>query len=138
MIRWQAALDGASGFSQNTGLPARDRGDDLFLVGRAPGRDEDRVDVAVRDQGGGRAVDMRARQARRDLPGARRVDVVDGRDRPAGEHLGDPADVVLADHPHSDDADADPGGVKGGPGGWVPPVAGGSGGVVPPDDTAMG
>ena len=22
MIRWQAALDGASGFSQNTGLPA--------------------------------------------------------------------------------------------------------------------
>ena len=88
-------------------LARGDRRDDLFLVGRAPGRDQHRVDVAVRDQVLGGGVSNRARQARRDLPGARRVDVVDGRDRPAGEHLGDPADVVLADHPHSDDADAD-------------------------------
>jgi len=98
MIRWQAALDGASGFSQNTGLPAAIAATTCSSWAGPQDATRNRVDAVVRDQGGGRAVDMRARQARRDLPGARRVDVVDGRDRPAGEHLADPADVVLADH----------------------------------------
>ena len=43
-------------------------------------------------------------QARGHLPGAGGVDVVDGDDGSAGEDLGDPADVVLADHADADDA----------------------------------
>ena len=52
-------------------------------------------------------MDDRAGQARRDLPGAGGVDVVDGDDGSAGEDLGDPADVVLADHADADDANSD-------------------------------
>ena len=90
-------------------LAGRDRGQDLLLVGRAPGGDQDRVDAIVRDEAGRRLVHGGAGQARRDLPGTLLVDVVHRADDAAGEHVGDPADVVLADHPHPDDADADRG-----------------------------
>ena len=107
MIRRQASLGGASGFSQNTGLPALDRREDLLLVRRAPGGDQHRVDVGVRDEVLRRRVHGGAGQARRDLAGAGRVDIGDRHHGPAGEDLGDPADVVLADHAGADHADPD-------------------------------
>ena len=107
MIRWQAALDGASGFSQNTGLPAAIAATTCSSWAGPQDATSTASTLPSAIRSWAVAMGNRARQARRDLPGARRVDVVDGRDGPAGEHLGDPADVVLADHPHSDDADAD-------------------------------
>ena len=80
MIRRQASLVGASGFSQNTGLPAPIAATTCSSWAGAPGRDEHRVDACVRDEIGGRRVYCRAGQARRDLPGAGCVDVVDGHD----------------------------------------------------------
>ena len=80
-------------------------------MGRAPGRDEHRVHACVRDEIGGRGVHGRAGQARGHLAGPGRVHVVDRDHGSAGEDLGDPADVVLADHADADDANANCGGV---------------------------
>jgi hypothetical protein len=49
-------------------------------------------------------VHPRAGQAGGHLLGAGRVDVGDRHHGSAGQHAGDPADVVLAHHAHADDA----------------------------------
>ena len=73
-------------------------------MGRAPGCDEDRVDACVPDEILGGRVHDGTGQTGCDLPGSGRVDVVDRDHFPAGEDLGDPADVILADHAGADDA----------------------------------
>ena len=106
MIRRQASLVGASGFSQNTGLPAPIAATTCSSWAAPQDATSTASTVCVRDEIDGRRVHGRAGQTGRDLPGAGRVDVVDRDHLSAGEDLGDPADVVLADHADADDANA--------------------------------
>jgi hypothetical protein len=88
-------------------LPGIDAGQDVLLVRAAPGGHDDGVDPAIMDQ----------LQAGREHPGtlhafghaagAVHVDVGDGHDLGTGQHLGQPADVILPDHADTDDPDLD-------------------------------
>ena len=79
MIRRQASEAGASGFSQNTGLPASIAATTCSSWAGPQDATSTASTPVVRDEIGGRRVDDRAGQARRDLPGAGGVDVVDRR-----------------------------------------------------------
>src|SRR4029077_20992091 len=111
MIRWQASRDGASGFSQNTGLPAaiaaracsscagpQDATSTASTLpsaisSRAVGEENATGTHAAPPAGGGKTTPPSP--PRRRPPGPRPGDAVDGGNGPAGEHLSDPADVVL-------------------------------------------
>ena len=76
-------------------------------MGGAPRGHQYRVDAGVSDEIAGGGVHGGIRQARGHLAGPLGVDVVDRDDGAAGEDLGDPADVVLADHADADHANPD-------------------------------
>ena len=97
----------ASGFSQKTGLPAASRGEDVLLVRLAPGADDHRVHAVGGDQLLAGAEDLRVPQPGRDRAGPLDVDVGHRDDVHPGQHPGQPADVVLADHADPDDAHPD-------------------------------
>lgn len=74
-------------------LACLDRRQDMLFVRRAPGGDENRVDVVVPDEVPARLVHGRARQARGNALCAGRVDVGNRYDRSAGENPGNPPDT---------------------------------------------
>jgi hypothetical protein len=105
--------DGAAGpFGGREGLLAEDRlaggdaGQHVLLVGGSPGGDEDGVDVLVRDHLGAAGVHDGVLQPGGDLLRQVGIEVGDGGDLRAREHVGDPADVVLADHAGAHDSDS--------------------------------
>ena len=75
----------------------------LLLVRGTPGADHHRLHPVRTDQRLRRVEDLGA-FGRCGL-GAVAVDVADRDDLDPGEHLGETADVILADHPRPDDAD---------------------------------
>ena len=85
-------------------LSGRDAGEHIFLVGRAPGGDDDRVDPVVADQLLARREGAGTGQLRA-TPARGPIDVGDRDDRGPRQHLGQAADVVLADHADADHAD---------------------------------
>ena len=86
------------------GLTGGDAGEHVSPVRRAPGGDDDRLDICRGDQLLAGRVSLGA-NPRRDLVSLFRVDVADSdyaRPRQSG---GEAADVVLADHADADHAD---------------------------------
>ena len=104
-IRSQASRVVASGFSQKTCLPAAMLGQHELLVGRPPRGHDDRVDLGILDQVLTGLVQLRAGQPVRDGLGAFQVGIGHRGDTGPREDVREPADVVLADHPDTDDAD---------------------------------
>ena len=107
MIRRQASSVVASGFSQNTGLPAAIAAS-TYSSCVAP---QDATSTASTPPSAMRSwpvgCTVAAGQAGRDRLGAGRVDVGHRDDVHPGQHLGQPPDVVLADHAGADDPDPD-------------------------------
>ena len=88
-------------------LAGLDRGEDVLLVRRTPGADEDRVDIVGVDQFLTGRVGRRAGNPVGDPLGLVEIDIGDRDDRGPGENRCQPADVVLADHADADDSDVD-------------------------------
>src|SRR4051812_43581780 len=97
ITRKAAASDVTSGFSQKTGLPGGDARKKLLLVRGAPGADHHRLHPVRANQRLGLVEDVGTFGRR--SPGAIPVYVADRDDLAPGEHLGETADVVLANHP---------------------------------------
>src|SRR3954453_6162919 len=79
----------------------------VLLVRRFPRADDDRVNVGGLDQLLAALVWPRVGQAVSDRLRSFEVGVVDRGDAGARQNVGEPADVVLADHPDANDTDVD-------------------------------
>ena len=88
-------------------LARRDAGQHELLVGGAPGSDDNSVDLRVVDQILAGLVQSSPAQTVRDGLRTFQIRVGDRGDACSREDMGEPADVVLADHPDADDADID-------------------------------
>ncbi len=86
------------------GLARRNRGEHVLLVGRAPGSDEDRVDLAVLDEVLARRVDPSPLEALRRGLSALGINVAERHDTGPGNDVGQSADVVLSDGADPDHA----------------------------------
>ena len=105
MTRSAAASEVTSGFSQKTGLPASMQARSCSSCAGPQEQITTACTWSERDQRLRRVEDLGA-FGRRGL-GAVAVDVADRDDLDSGEHLGEAADVILADHPRPDDADSE-------------------------------
>src|SRR5271165_4379675 len=85
-------------------LAGLDRRQHVGCVGRAPGGDDDGVDLLGDNQVFARRVTLRSGQSRSYLLRLARVDVADRNHARSGEHGRQPTNVVPADHPDADDA----------------------------------
>ena len=107
MIRRQASWVVASGFSQNTGLPASIAAS-TYSSWVGPQEQTTMASTVVGlDQFLTGRVGQRAGDPVGDPLGLVEIDVGDRGDPGTGEHRGQPADVVLADHADADHSDVD-------------------------------
>ena len=107
-IRSQASRVVASGFSQNTCLPAAMDGEHVLLVGGSPRGDDDGVDLGVVDQllPGLQTPWPTASPAATAFARSRSTSVT-AVTRAPETTVADASDVVLPDHAHADDADVE-------------------------------